>query len=110
MLPSCHPELAPLADPKSFLPHHSHPQMVVRVVEMPGEALQLATVRALLTFTTAEHFVAHGDRCGTQDGQGFGVLGIGSWLEGGGALALYFPHLSLVPDMLPIYPPAFLCT
>ena len=35
--------------------------MVVKCGEMPGDALQLAVIRALLTFSTAEHFVAHGD-------------------------------------------------
>ncbi|KAG1671977.1 hypothetical protein FOA52_013349 [Chlamydomonas sp. UWO 241] len=36
-------------------------RMVVKCGEMPGESLQLQVVQALLTFTTAEHFVAHGD-------------------------------------------------
>lgn len=36
-------------------------RMVVKCGEMPGEGLQLQVVQALLTFTTAEHFVAHGD-------------------------------------------------
>ena len=35
--------------------------MVVKCGEAPGEALQLAVIRALLTFSTAEHFLAHGD-------------------------------------------------
>jgi hypothetical protein len=36
-------------------------KMVVKFGESTDENLQLATVRALLTFTTAEHFTAHGD-------------------------------------------------
>ena len=44
---------------------HTHPPQVIKMVvkcgEAPGEALQLAVIRALLTFSTAEHFLAHGD-------------------------------------------------
>lgn len=36
-------------------------KMVIKCGETSNEALQLAVVRALLTFTTAEHFVAHGE-------------------------------------------------
>lgn len=36
-------------------------KMVIKCGESNNEALQLAVVRALLTFTTAEHFVAHGE-------------------------------------------------
>jgi hypothetical protein len=36
-------------------------KMVIKCGETNNEALQLAVVRALLTFTTAEHFVAHGE-------------------------------------------------
>lgn len=35
--------------------------MVIKCGETNNEALQLAVVRALLTFTTAEHFIAHGE-------------------------------------------------
>ncbi len=35
--------------------------MVIKCGETNNEALQLAVVRALLTFATAEHFVAHGE-------------------------------------------------
>lgn len=35
--------------------------LVIKCGESPNEALQLGVVRALLTFTTAEHFIAHGD-------------------------------------------------
>lgn len=36
-------------------------RLVIKCGESPNEALQLGVVRALLTFTTAEHFIAHGD-------------------------------------------------
>jgi brefeldin A-inhibited guanine nucleotide-exchange protein len=36
-------------------------KMVIKCGESGNEALQLAVVRALLTFTTAEHFMAHGE-------------------------------------------------
>jgi hypothetical protein len=36
-------------------------KMVIKCGESNNEALQLAVVRALLTFTTAEHFIAHGE-------------------------------------------------
>jgi hypothetical protein len=36
-------------------------KMVIKCGETNNEALQLAVVRALLTFTTAEHFIAHGE-------------------------------------------------
>lgn len=36
-------------------------KMVIRCGETNNDALQLSVVRALLTFTTAEHFVAHGE-------------------------------------------------
>lgn len=36
-------------------------KMVMKCGETTNEALQLAVVRALLTFTTAEHFIAHGE-------------------------------------------------
>lgn len=36
-------------------------KMVIKCGETTNEGLQLAVVRALLTFTTAEHFVAHGE-------------------------------------------------
>ncbi|KAF8064597.1 BIG3 [Scenedesmus sp. PABB004] len=36
-------------------------KMVIKCGETSNEALQLAVVRALLTFTTAEHFIAHGE-------------------------------------------------
>ena len=46
-------------------PTHLDPSQVIKMVvkcgEAPGEALQLAVIRALLTFSTAEHFLAHGD-------------------------------------------------
>ena len=34
--------------------------MVIKCTELASEAVYLAVVRALLTFATAEHFVAHG--------------------------------------------------
>jgi hypothetical protein len=34
---------------------------VIKCGELPSPSLQLSVIRALLTFTTAEHFVAHGD-------------------------------------------------
>ena len=34
---------------------------VIRCGESAQESMQLAVVRALLTFTTAEHFIAHGE-------------------------------------------------
>ena len=36
-------------------------KMVIKCGETPHESLQLAVVRALLTFTTAEHFITHGE-------------------------------------------------
>jgi hypothetical protein len=36
-------------------------KIVIKCGETTNEGLQLAVVRALLTFTTAEHFVAHGE-------------------------------------------------
>lgn len=41
-----------------------HPQVVALIAkcsESNGEAVQLGVIRALLTVTTAEHFVLHGD-------------------------------------------------
>lgn len=43
------------------LPHSQVIKMVVKCGETPNEAQQLAVVRALLTFTTAEHFIPHGE-------------------------------------------------
>ena len=52
---------SPLQRPHSF---HNCLQVVTSITkcgENSSEAVQLAVIRALLTITTAEHFVAHGE-------------------------------------------------
>ena len=52
--------------------------LIQKCSEVNGEAVQLGVVRALLTVTTAEHFVLHGDAlisvsCSLQPGDESGI-------------------------------------